>query len=1454
MTYLKRFFRSLMWLVLIALALPSAVIAFLQFPVGQTFVSSLISSLASSEQQKIELTGLKLSFGLDVELESLTLADARGTWLEVDNAALAWAPLELLGRRVHVERLVADSIRLDRTPDAVPSDAPVEPETTGSGGFSMPFGLAVQIDRISVPEIDLGAPVIGTEIALAVNAAGSVDPSPLTLTTDLDVTRIDGVAGEITTTIAFVPDAETLRFDIRVQEPRGGLVARLAGIQDLPALDIELKGDGPLNDWATDLRIALDGAETASGSAKITSTEDTRRLSFDLDGQIERLAPPVASAFVLGTTDLVGNLDMTPDFVPLGGEATLSTQTVKADLKGTFNPDSQAVSANADISVSGGQGALIALDIDERRIAAGPVGLKASVSGTLENAQWSLDLTTQTLQTTEGQISGLTLNAGGTGADLQADALRVPFQVNLDINGVAMADPQLKLADGSISLRAAGRADGAAQSVSLDSSRLVTDVARLELEETTASAGSIVTSGTLTAPDLSVFSDVSGQSLEGALRSTFSADLDPSALTGTAGLSVSARDVKTGIAQADGLLLGETTLSADILLDTLDDIQVSGLQLAANGLSLTGGARKQQEAIQADLSGAFTDLSRLEPRVAGDMTFDLTASGTVETPEVGLKVNSDEILLAGTPLKTLAAVIDATVSKTEPSGSVEVSGELQGAPIKVTADLVSKDGGAVANPIDIRLASNRISGQMTVGDLARALQTLDGEIKVDAPDLSALSPLVLTDISGALSGDIIALPESSGSESLKMDLTATKVVVPGADIETLQLAASAASLTDTNSFRANVRAGDILAGSTLVKSAQLDVVPDGQGIKIDAMIALTEGGTPDGLDLSARLEQTSGGFKAALETLNGRYQELTTALAAPANLSYEGGTAKVDGLTLKLGSGQLSVAGTAGETLDMKAELKAIPLALANSVQPGLGLSGTLSGSVTASGTSADPKVVWSIQGRELTATEMRNNGLAAVSVDSNGTLSGTQITQKTVLDGGGGLGMTASGSIDIAAPGRLNIDLNGNAPLAALRRQFTQAGIRGEGAVSVAGKVTGSFSKPAYSLTVTPNGVRITSLNTGLTVQNVTGSVAVNQDGVSINQINGAVSSGGTLSANGTIGLGQGMPANINTKLNRVKYVDAGLVTAEIDADISVTGNLAGTGNAAVIGGSITIQKADISIPETLPGAVSPVAVRHVNAPKAVQQQIDELGGGGDGKQAEGTSNPPRLDITLNAPGRIFIRGRGLDAELGGNLRIVGTTSDPQAIGAFELRRGQLDVLTRRLVFSRGSATFSGSLTPVIDFLATTTVSDTTINVGVAGNADDPAVSFTSAPELPQDEVLSLLLFGRSVGNLSPTQIAQLASSIAVLTGGSDSGPLADIRKSLGLDVVDVNVDGDGGPSLAVGKYVNDNIYLGVEQGTGSGSSRVQVDIELDRGLKVRGEVGADGSSKAGIFFEREY
>ncbi len=66
-------------------------------------------------------------------------------------------------------------------------------------------------------------------------------------------------------------------------------------------------------------------------------------------------------------------------------------------------------------------------------------------------------------------------------------------------------------------------------------------------------------------------------------------------------------------------------------------------------------------------------------------------------------------------------------------------------------------------------------------------------------------------------------------------------------------------------------------------------------------------------------------------------------------------------------------------------------------------------------------------------------------------------------------------------------------------------------------------------------------------------------------------------------------------------------------------------------------------------------------------------------------------LDVVIDAPSRIFVRGRGIDAELGGSLRLTGSTSAPVAIGAFDLRRGRITVLAQRIDFSRGRLTFAG-------------------------------------------------------------------------------------------------------------------------------------------------------------------
>jgi translocation and assembly module TamB len=228
-------------------------------------------------------------------------------------------------------------------------------------------------------------------------------------------------------------------------------------------------------------------------------------------------------------------------------------------------------------------------------------------------------------------------------------------------------------------------------------------------------------------------------------------------------------------------------------------------------------------------------------------------------------------------------------------------------------------------------------------------------------------------------------------------------------------------------------------------------------------------------------------------------------------------------------------------------------------------------------------------------------------------------------------------------------------------------------------------------------------------------------------------------------------------------------------------------------------------------------------------------------------------LDVNLNAPNQIFVRGRGLDAEVGGSVRLTGPLNNIQPVGAFELNRGRLNLLGQRIVFDSGTVTLVGDLDPVINFVASTEGDDITVFVTVAGRVSDVQVTFTSNPVLPQDEVLARLIFKRSMGELSPLQLARLAGAAAELVGGGGGGLVDSLRGAAGLDDLDVVTDAQGNVAVQAGTYIQDNVYLGVQAGA-NGQNRVTINLDVTDDLKVTGAAGQNGESALGVYYEKDY
>jgi translocation and assembly module TamB len=883
-------------------------------------------------------------------------------------------------------------------------------------------------------------------------------------------------------------------------------------------------------------------------------------------------------------------------------------------------------------------------------------------------------------------------------------------------------------------------------------------------------------------------------------------------------------------------------------------IELDRSRLALSGIEagLTGSLAADQ--IDTAFTLAVADLARFEPRASGALTVDGTARGPSAAPQIEATARAPRLMLAGKPVTDLEIALDATTARDALAASLRASGSIDGNALDGAIDVRPDGKGLAAPTVTLKAGENRLSGSFAVADLADALGTLSGRLAIEAPKLAEFSALALTELGGALNGDLAIERGADGTPAARLTLEGADIAVAGARIAQLSARGRSSGPLTAPQLSGDADLTGIVTGDTSIQKLTVQAASQGTATNLSLDARLSDGRNADGVALEARLEPTDAGLVVGLATLDGRYGGLATRLAEPARVIVADGGATIDRLALRLGEGRLDVSGSAsGERLALDAKIASVPLSLANAFASGIGLAGAGSGTVTLRGTPAAPEADWAITLSDLSAAALRNNGLAAVAVKSTGQLRGNRITQTTDITGADGLAIRAQGPVALAAPGALDIDISGQVPLSAARQKLILSGFSGSGALAVSGKVTGAFAAPRYTIGLRPQGMSVTQLSSGLTLRDFSGSIGIDNSGIAIEQLRAAIAAGGTLAVQGRIGLDGGMPADISVRVDDGRYSDGRIVQAQLGADLRLNGPLSDAGRGARLSGTVAIARADITIPSSLPGAIDPVSVTHVHAPDAVRRQEAALardGGGGGG----GGSRPISLDVTVSAPGRIFVRGRGLDAEMGGTLRLVGTTADPQAIGSFSMRRGFMQVLTRRVTFSKGDVGFTGSLMPRLDFAATSQASNATITITVTGEAQKPDIAFTSSPQLPQDEVLAQFLFDRSMSQLSPAQIAQLGASVLALTGGSGEGPLGALRKSLGVDAIDVETGGTDGPSLAVGKYLSDNIYLGVKQGARGDSSRVTVDIDVTRSLKLRGEVGANGESKAGIFFEREF
>ncbi|WP_202302606.1 translocation/assembly module TamB domain-containing protein [Mesorhizobium sp. 131-2-1] len=942
------------------------------------------------------------------------------------------------------------------------------------------------------------------------------------------------------------------------------------------------------------------------------------------------------------------------------------------------------------------------------------------------------------------------------------------------------------------------------------------------------------------APD--VITIDSGSVQGAALDSAFSGRV--SLADGAIDLNLKADALSAALpAAARGVLAERTQLSATLKRDAHGGVTISPVKLASGALTAEGQASLADNKLSADIKGALADISLLSKDAKGAIAFALTAQGPSLAPDLSLTVNSDRLSVAAREITGLNLTATGKADAANPAANVQLTGNVAGQALQGSAVLATTNGKSAINGLLLSLGKNRISGDLALDEAF----VPEGTVALDLPDIGPLAALALERAEGDVRGTI-AFTKTANRPNVTVKATTAAISRGDLSARNVAIDALVANYLAAPVISGKVRAASITSGGTVVSGIDVDLKRDGD------WTGFSGGATVKDIPARAtgRVKVANGTTTIELASGQATVQGIKAAIAQASTVSIANGTTSLDRLVLNLGGGTATVTGKVGQALDINATLAKVPASLANSFSRGLDAAGSISGTVKVTGAPANPSVAFNINAGGVQTAQTRSAGLGGMTISSSGTFAGRKLAFDANISDGAGLGLKGGGTVTTAGTPALVLDFSGKVPFSFLAAKLAAQGLSLTGTANVNVQVRGPATSPVIGGTVSTSGARLVDARSGLAVNDIAADVSIGAGVARINRLTGTLSTRGSLSASGTVGINpaQGFPADLSVKLTDGRYTDGRVVTANLGGDLTIKGPLA---SAPVIAGTINLAKTVITVPEKLPGSLAALNVKHKNAPAAVRAQDNALrpattsgGGGGSGLT---------LDVTVNAPNQIFIQGRGVDAELGGSLKLTGPASSPHAVGTFTLQRGRLSILAKRLTFTEGTVGFSGSLVPYLNLTATTTTSSATVTIVVSGEATNPKFTFSSTPALPEDEVLAQLIFGRSMSNLSPLQIAQLAEAAAQLAGvGGSTSLLENLRSAIGVDDLDVTTDEKGGTAVSAGKYLNDRTYVTIQKGDKPGSGKAAIDLNVGRGVKLRGEATDAGEAKGGIFYEKEY
>ena len=1455
---IQKFFRMLLVPVLIVISTLFGLVAvggaFLQTERGSKLLVSQLETIASDPD------GISLEIGMfqgnlfgAFELGALNLKDQSGSWLNVGKLNFSWEPTALLTGKALIKSVRIDHIGFERQPVFLQD---TDAQNTQQG-FSLP--VEVVIEELIVDEIDIAESVYGRKASFGIDASlnASDDASIHSM---VNVVALDGQGDSINADVTFKPLTKRLSVSAEINGPQDGMLTRFIGFQGFPAIKVSVVGDGPLDKWEgqvvaeienyfqSDLILlskgdasieveAFGGITPSSSIADSLPLIEARRLPFSalisLDRHLTQLQIRSSS---------LGNDAFE---VAVDGQVSLETQ----EFDGAIAAEIKRTDLLNEV--------IHPLRVEHFETEVRAKGNKNNIQ--VESSSRLVNVFLPNEEAEKGPVLGkLTIKAVTrfeTGASNS-----IPMNVDAQIMGLANVPTEFAEVlgeSGSINLIGSYLPQDnkyVVDNFSIKSNHLMTKASgAFDISD-----GSGEGSAEIVLDDLQALSSVKGQA---SIFAEF--DRLDAIGAGQGRLKIKVSDFDVGNADANVLI------GSDVAMTTFFDFDRQQLSFRDISIPLPGANFSGEvvlpssfEEVRGRLNGTINDLNRFSKLAGiplkGEVVYSSDLSGPISDLGIHGKLEISNLAIQGKELGEVTTSFSVASITSSPISKMngEFSDPKIGLKFSANMGLASNDEWFLEQ-VEIVQQNNVVTGSLAMPSQGGGV---NGHFRGSFPDLKRLSGILDISASGSAQAEV-SIFSDQGEQSLNFDLKGSAL-----SIEQFELGIGKLEMKLASQGGGNEPAVDL--------TAQLSEVSQGN-LKFDRVSVLVNGGLDVAdfeLDVTGNSQQleslfAKGAFESDTDKLSVRLDRVdgwaagqNIRLMKPLAGQLSGETVVVDPFAIAIGDGSAEgqVLWSPGkkEVLFTGNEL---PLSVVQTVG-GIEVLGTMDAKADIAFTPNNNKAEIVLSSDNIIFPGAELPELPVLSTRLVAQLDGNKLLFNAGVDGVSETSMTASGALPVnliqepfeirlahRKPMELTLHAKSNIdriwPLLGLDRHSLT------GKLVANGEVSGTLENPIVSGFVQLDDGRYEEIQLGTIIEDISVQANVENNDRVVLAAKGTDGGNGVIALDGAVNIANPESPYVGLVLSMIdmNILRQDMVSVVTNADLSVSGS---TSRLAVEGG-IQTKTMEVNIGGTLAPNVVELPVKEVGFPEqSTKTKVEQI--------ATNTSKI-LLDIAIDLPKRVFIRGRGLDSEWEGKLNVKGTSEVPVVEGYLSPVRGQFTFAGKEFKLTKGTVRLVGKedVDPELSLSATYSGKNIDAIVSINGTAANPEISFSSTDGLPEDEVLSQVLFGKSAAKLTGLEALQLAQAIAEVSGnlGSGAGVLGMVRQSLGADVLTAGVNEEtGNAEVTVGKYIEDNIYVGVAQGATAGSTKARVEIEVNENLSIESETDQSSNSSVGVFWKWDY